>query len=265
MNNRRKAWLTIIGSASFILLIFISKIFITPKPDCNPDVKAKTLIIIDRTEEVATQTADLIVDRAWDFISNKVKEGEKVSVFSITEGSKKNLKPAFSMCKPRKNGNRFFENAKKVNERFKINFEEPLRLVISAPIGSENETPLAQGLIDLSLDDNSFRSSDISDVLIFSDFLENTSCFSMYKNCLDGQAAIKQFRNCRVGAVERPKFKNICIRMNIIPRTNNADITQQTLSCRAMFWNWFFGDSEGNTCVGEVDNPHIIIDYMGGG
>lgn len=264
MKTRTRAWLIIAGSTLFILLVLMGKLMLTPAPECDPAIKSKTVIVIDRSEEVAKQTADLIAERAWDFVDNRVREGERVSVFFITEGSQNNLKPAFSMCKPRKKGNRITENANKVADQFRKKFETPLREVLSAPIGSEKETPLAQGLIDLSLDDKHFRSSDSTNLLVFSDFMENTACFSMYKHCSDGTKAIEQFRNCRVGSVERPKFRNACIRMNIIPRSGSSIINRQTVTCRDRFWNWFFGDIEGKGCVGEHNNVNVVPDYLGG-
>jgi hypothetical protein len=84
--------------------------------------------------------------------------------------------------------------------------------------------------------------------------MENTEKFSLYK-CTNPQLSIQEFRNSRTGAMERPEFINVDIQMHIIPRTN---ISKPALQCRALFWNWFFGDSKGSCKKDSCLNPEHL-------
>jgi hypothetical protein len=89
---------------------------------------------------------------------------------------------------------------------------------------------------------------------VFSDMLENTKRFSMYR-CSAPDAAIAEYRASRVGAKERPTFKNTQVRLNIIPR---LDQSRRTLACRDKLWVWFFGDNPGT-------NAGLDLDHLPGG
>ncbi|NDD12529.1 MAG: hypothetical protein EB072_07760 [Betaproteobacteria bacterium] len=236
--------------------LLVAKAVFTPAPVCDPSVKSKTVILLDYSEDVSTQTKASIIGRAWKMIDEEVPEGELVSVFSLSKATKTDFKPLFSACKPRKTGSRTTEDVRRIRRDFEEKFMKPLRAELSAPIPGSDESPIAQALIDLSLDDLRFRSPDVTRLAVFSDFMENTSNFSMYK-CSSPGEAVNQFRASRVGAVERPQFKNVDVRMHIIPRNN---ISRPALQCRDRFWMWFFGDNQG-TCK---NNSCLTPDYLPG-
>lgn len=242
LDKRTQAWLIIGGSCAFLVLLIAAKIIVSPKPVCDPDVKSKTVILIDHSEPVATQTLDAIVERAWALVENETREGELVSVFNLSKMTRKELKTSFSTCKPRKDGSRSTEDVRRIKREFEEKFKKPLRAELAAPIGNSDESPIAQALIDVSLDDLRFRSSDVTRLVIFSDFIENSPGFSMYK-CQNPAGAIEQFRDSRLGAVERPTFRSVDVRMNIIPRRS---VSKTSLQCRDRFWPWFFGDNQGS-------------------
>lgn len=242
MKKRKQAWFIIGGSAAFLLTLLIAKSIFSPPPVCNPSIKSKTVLLIDHSENVPAQTLDSIVERAWHIIENEVPDGELVSVFSLKTMSKQNLKPTFSACKPRSDGSRTVEDVRRIRRDFEDKFKKPLRAELSIPISESDESPIAQALIDLSLDDVRFRSTDITRLAVFSDFFENTPGFSIYK-CTDPVRAVDVFRESRLGSVERPIFNNVDVRMHIIPRHK---VSKSMLQCRDRFWNWFFGDNRGS-------------------
>lgn len=255
MDKRKQAWWIIGGSVAFLGALLLGKALLTTPPVCDPAVKSKTVILLDYSEEVSTQTMDSIIGRAWKMIDEEVPEGEQVSVYSLNKATKKDFKPLFSACKPRKTGSRTTEDVRRIRRDFDEKFVKPLRAELSVPITGSDESPIAQALIDLSLDDLRFRSSDVTRLAVFSDFMENTSKFSMYR-CTNPVEAVNQFRSSRIGAVERPQFKNVDVRMHIIPRTN---ISKSALQCRDRFWMWFFGDNQGtckkNSCLSPDHLP----------
>ncbi len=253
MNTRAKAWWIISGSAAALSLLFAAKLLISPRPTCDPEIKARIVILLDHSESVSTQTMDAIVERAWQFIDTQTLEGELVSVFTLSELSKKNLQASFSACKPRKDGNRSIEDVRRIKHDFEEKFKHPLNNELAAKITDSDESPIAQALIDLSLDDKHFRSTDVTHLLIFSDFIENTPKFSMYK-CHDATEAIQLFHHSRIGSVERPSFTNTDIRMNIIPRHN---ISSAALACRDKFWLWFFGDMKDTNKKSGLNHDNL--------
>ena len=210
---------------------------------CVASVSKNTVIVIDHSEEMTAQTRAEILARALRYVNEKTETNERVSVFNISEVSKKSLTPSFSMCKPKNEGNRISEGVASLEKRYKKKFIEPLTGALNVQSGSSKESPLAQALIDISL--THYLRGDKNAVLIFSDMLEHVpGKFSMYppQSCRDQASTVRKFRDSRKGAIERPTFKNTFIQLNIVPRT---DVPRSIISCRDQLWPWFFGDNEG--------------------
>jgi len=255
MNKRNQAY-CIIGASTLLLILILSLKFMISKPEiCDPHVKSKTVILIDKSEDVTKQTINEIVHRSLELIgSENIKEGEKISIYDISSVSKRNLKPVFEGCKPRANGNLVIENVKKVQRDLK-KFREKIEEQLSKEIHGSNESPIAQAITDISLNHRNFISEDVTHLMIFSDMLENTNNpkFSLY-GCSSGKDAIEKYRTIKTGAMVRPKFENVQIELNLIPRTG---ITKQSMACRDLFWVWFFGDAtcQSNTCLKSTYLP----------
>lgn len=234
------------ATASVVLLVaFLAYAkFTKPAPvdamGCGQEVAGKTVIVLDTSDEVAAQTRKEIIDRVNDTVEHKVNDGDLISVFTVSELSKKNLVPAFAYCKPRRKGSELNENTRMLEHNYVSKFEKPLRAVVQAPIQGSKESPIAQSLIDLSLSDY-VRSKGKTNLIVFSDLMEYTDRFSLYK-CGAGNHAIRAFRDSRGATVARPMFHNVNIELNIIPRTDTSAAVGR---CRDTFWAWFFGDDSG--------------------
>ena len=219
-----------------------------PGPDgCVGKVTANTVIVLDHSESLTQQTLSEISTRALAHVLNKAQVNERVTVFNVSDHSKKQLVPTFSRCKPAQDGNRAYENTRGLEKAFKVTFLEPLQAVLKAePVGAK-ESPVAQALIDISL--THYLRGERNALLVFSDMLENTPKFSMY-GCADGKQAVAKFRESRKGAQERPQFRHTSISLNMIPR---LDVGKPTLKCRDQVWEWFFGDNEGAGARSDID------------
>lgn len=251
MNKRQQGWLIIAGSVMFLLLIIVAKAWITPEPDCELGQPRKTVILLDRSEDMEPKTVSAIVARAMSVIEEQVQVGELVSVFTVSDDTKSVMMPIFSACKPRKTGNMAVENVKAVQRKFSEKFEKPLRDTLRGKFKASKESPIAQELIDLSLNDLYFRAREKTRLVIFSDMLENTPGHSFYEGVPSGRKRdcpefIERFKRKHPGTVARPSFKNLNVQLNIIPRTS---LPATTFQCRDEFWLWFFGD---NTCKDSV-------------
>jgi hypothetical protein len=226
-----------------------------PKPgtdNCLGPVQASTVIVVDYTEGISQQTKDEITARALSQVMHNVKVGERVSIFSISDDSRLALKPLVSMCRPPEDGSRVVENVALIRKHFHQKFETPIRQVLSNAPSEAKESPIAQVLTDLSL--SAYLRTPNNTLIVFSDMLENTSAFSLYK-CDTPSAVVERYRASRRGALERPHFKNTSIKLNLVPRMN---LTSGSLQCRDKLWPWFFGDDSG-------EGASLSVDYLPGG
>lgn len=239
--------------ASILVAAFLQS-RITP-PDkingCLKDVSEKTVVLIDYSEKVTQQTKKEIVERARELIESeeRVPVGSLVSVFTMSYQSRENLVPIFSHCKPKFYANPIIEMEKIIAGKYKDSFGDPLSEALNHAIPESNESPIAQAIIDLSLS-NYLREAKKANLMIFSDMIENTREYSMYKIHADDQC-IREYKVSREGRQEVPHFQNVAVEIGLIPRSgfNGAQ-----LKCRDKFWNWFFRDNNGGS-LNPVDLP----------
>lgn len=210
---------------------------------CGSNIAGKTVILLDTSDDVTSQTRNEIVKRIWNVIDQRVRDGDLVSIFTVSDLSKRNLVPAFSYCKPRRRGNEFKENIRTLDRNYLNKFKKPINELVTAPMGGSKESPIAQSLIDISLSDSLRVSNGSANLLVFSDLMENTNTFSLYR-CGSGNQAVNDFKESRSAAVARPTFKDVTVELHIIPR---ADTSSSMGHCRDHFWGWFFGDNEGSS------------------
>lgn len=226
-----------------------------PKPGadgCVGKVHANTVIVLDHSEAVTEQTRLEIAARALAHVNDKVQTNERVTVFQVSEVSKKSLVPAFSRCKPENEGNRVTQSVKAIEKAYKRGFLEPLEAVLKVAPVNAKESPVAQALIDVSL--TQYLRGKENSLLVFSDLMEHTPPkFSLY-GCVDAERVIPAFREAHKGAQERPAFRNTAVSLNVIPR---SDVSRASLKCRDKLWTWFFGDSEGK-------GTKLDFDYLPG-
>ena len=258
LSKKDKQGLLLIAGVLLVLIaIFAVKLNLDAKPkpgadNCVGPILFNTVVVLDHSERITDQTSDEIIARAMTYIHANVKVNERVSIFTISDLSKAALKPLVSLCRPPDDGNRVTEYLPLIHKRFEQNFEQPIRDVLKLVPGNEKESPIAQTIIDISL--SQYLRGSANTLLIFSDMLENTAKFSLYR-CTSGGDAIPQYRASRRGAKERPDFKNTKVVLNLIPRLNQG---QGTLQCRDQLWTWFFGDNSGA-------QAGLSFDYLPGG
>lgn len=254
--DKQGLWLFAAVAVALVAL-FAVKIQLDGKPkagldNCIGQVVANTVFLLDHSEQIPEQTREEIAARAMSVIRDKVKVNERVSIFTISDLSKNSLKPLVSLCRPPDGGNRAIENVQLIRKRFQQNFEQPIRSALLIAPGDAKESPIAQALIDISL--SQYLRGTTNSLVIFSDMLENSSKFSLYR-CTSATDTISTFRESRRGAQERPEFKNTLVTLNIIPRLNQS---KESLRCRDQLWSWFFGNNPGA-------QAGLTTDYLPGG
>jgi hypothetical protein len=247
----------IVGVVVVLIAIFAVKLSQDVKPragadNCIGTPVANTVLIIDHSEQVSDQTRDEIMARAMARIRGHVKVNERVSVFTISDLSKKSLKPLVSRCRPPDPGNRMVTNPALMRKDLREKFEMPLQQSLAIAASDAKESPITQAITDISL--SQYLRGDGNTLMVFSDMLENTRSFSLYR-CPSASSVIAAYRESRRGAQERPQFKNATVLLNMIPRLEQS---QETLKCRGQLWAWFFGDNSGS-------QAGLSLDYLPGG
>jgi len=258
LSKKDKKGLVLIVGAVVVLLAMVGANLAAsnkPKPGvdlCTGTITRNTVLLLDYSEEISDQTLDEIKARALSYIDQKVQVGEKVTIFTVSELSKSSLRPVVSVCKPAENGSRLTEDVKHIKKRYRSEFLTPLNDALSKRPTTSKESPIAQALTDISL--TQYLRGKQNSLIVFSDMLENTGRFSLYK-CQNAAQSIPQYRASRTGAMERPEFKNTLVQLHLIPREGS---TPSILQCRDRLWTWFFGDSDG-------DGTQLDVSYLPGG
>jgi hypothetical protein len=230
-NKDKRGYQLIALAGAIIVTIVAAKIGLGNKPRAGPDgcvgqPSAETVVVLDHSESITDQTRNEIIARTMAHVRDKAAINERITVFYVTEVSKKSLLPAFSRCKPPQEGNRAYENVQGIAKNYQRDFTVPLEASLSQYLRSERNT-----------------------LLVYSDMLEHTPKFSVYQ-CTDPSKVISQFRESRKGAQERPEFSQTRVVLNMVPR---VDIAKSTLKCRDTVWTWFFGDNEGRSASLDID------------
>ncbi len=213
-----------------------------PKLDersCPADIARSTAILIDRSDDTPAQTIDEIIARTKRFVTEQAQEGELVSLFELSAGSRTRLEPVFSACVPQRDGNDLYENRRKIQRVFGERFAKPLGAALTAKAVKSDTSPISEAITDLSA--SQYLGAPANRLIVFSDMMENSANVSLY-GCTSAKSAVAGFRAHRSGAIERPTFRNTAIELHIIPREG---IGPATVACRDGFWAWFFGDDSG--------------------
>ena len=257
-SQRDKQGLLLIGfviAATILLVVAKLKTGDGHKRDaanCAGTPDTNTVIVVDRSEGISTQTLDEIRARALSFVADSTVENERITVFTVSDLSKDSLVPLISLCRPPMSGNQFTQNVQSIQKQFRDKFEAPMEAALQLKSGSSPESPIAQALIDIS--STRYLRGRRNTLLVFSDMLENTKAFTLY-GCQTPKDVVGRFRHSRLGGVERPSFVNTKVVLNLIPR---ATRTPTALGCRDSLWVWFFGDDKG-------PDAGVRLDYLPGG
>jgi hypothetical protein len=110
---------------------------------------------------------------------------------------------------------------------------------------------ITQVVSDIS--SSQFLRAPANKLVVFSAMTEQSPEFSLLA-CHDVDETIRTYREARAGGVQRPAFRNTSIELDVVP---DVGVTRAVASCRERFWNWYFGDFEG-------EGTHLSRDYLPG-
>lgn len=119
----------------------------------------------------------------------------------------------------------------------------------SAPTGPASHAALSQVVSDIA--SSQFLRAPANKLVVFSTMVEQSPGFSLLA-CNDVNETIRSYREARAGGLQRPVFRNTAIELDVVP---DAGVTAAVATCRERFWNWYFGDAEG-------EGTHVSRDYL---
>lgn len=269
-NTKYYIGFVIIGIAVISFLAYLidkesNRVMVDKVTGCPEVSKGALIVLVDRTEDYTEQGISELQSRVLKEI-DRLNAYDRVSIFSVSEISKRNLKPLFDRCVPDLDPDPAIENKNQVNNKFKREFlgtmgikgdddyrEGTILYALSKKYNDSDESPVAQVITDMTLDTDRFSSIENKKFLIFSDMLEHTDRFSIYKGCISQEDVVRRFKDSRVNMNVRPTFNGADIMVNLLP---NTDASPDVIRCRAMLWNWFFSGGGANT-VKWHDMPGI--------
>lgn len=117
--------------------------------------------------------------------------------------------------------------------------------------GEARHATLTQVVSDIS--SSQFLRAPANRLVLFSAMVEQSPGFSLLA-CHDVDETIRTYREARAGGVQRPVFRNTAIELDVLP---DPGVTRAVANCRERFWNWYFGDAEG-------EGTHLSRDYLPG-
>lgn len=116
--------------------------------------------------------------------------GTQVSLYVIEQQKNKVIKPSFVMCAPRtgKQANAYYENPKRIQQRWKYQFEQPLDQVIDAFMkpAQSDFSPILEVFQTIALSAFPIGSGSVNKkIIIVSDMLHHTKEWSHYRKQMD--------------------------------------------------------------------------------
>ena len=217
---------------------------------CAGTIASELSVLVDLPAQLEPSTkAELLVRLSQQLDAEHVGV-QRMNLFSTAPEHGDAATPIFSACTSRAALASLFR-LHGLDPRLKSHFVDNVKVAMIARGTAAAPSGITQVVADLSV--SQYLRAPQNTLVVFSDLIEKSDGISLLK-CRDPQDAVRIYRAARAGGVERPAFKNVSVDLNVIP---DAGIAPSTGQCRKSFWNWYFGDAEG-------ENAHVKMNYLPG-
>lgn len=161
------------------------------KIDGRPTADRQIVVLLDETDALTEHQKDFVKVRLTKLVQTELNQGELLSIYVLGPNHQRSKKPIFEMCKMRDghDADALTENQKLLNRRFKQEFEGPLMAKIEGLMQDKGKSVDSQ-IFEMirSIGVNAFDRWDVAgerQFLVFSDMLQNTKRYSMYRSDVD--------------------------------------------------------------------------------
>jgi len=264
-NDDAKGILLIILSI-VILSLFVGFYFYTkqPQPDpitgCIGKPTGSVSIILDLSENIATQTADAISERVKMIIFEVAKPNELISIYYINDNSPTDSKDKLNRCLPKSTQDASAADPiRKIKKEYDF-FLKKLQEAQTTPnlVGGSKQSPIIQTIMDV-YKKNLYQPN--KKLIIFSDLWEYTDNINMY-SCTNFRDVQEKFEDrWKV----KPNFRDYEVYVGRIPREQHPKGYMYPASarqCRNRFWAGFFDESKPLTPSKDPTTNKYFINIL---
>lgn len=165
----------------------LDKTTFCPIVNGEPTPSATLTILLDETDPLSSLQQDFVMVAIENMV-REVEPGTLISIYTLSSTGEITRKPVFERCKIRdgSDADPLTENEKLLNKRFINNFRAPLASIMSSLTSSSEkgkESKIIEQIQSCAI--NTFQKwhpEGEQTLVIFSDMLQNSQGFSMYKN-----------------------------------------------------------------------------------
>lgn len=208
---------------------------------------AHTVLLIDKTDPLNFTQKQAFQVLMNNMMSEKIQQGELVSVFALGEDFTENDKPLLEICNPGdgQDKSEWTANLKRLKAQYEDRFIQPILKISNELIDVEpaKQSPIMEQIQMVSI--NGFQKHNIQGqkrLIIVSDMLQNSDGFSMYKT---PNFNFNAFEKLHFASKVRSYLNNV--RVELIYVMSNPKL--QTRGNLA-FWEQFF--NKANARLTEV-------------
>ncbi len=203
----------------------------------------RTAILIDATDSLGASHSKVIVEEINKFLIQHLDLYEWVGLFILNEDNVTLAKPEVERCNPGKQANEWIENPGIRKERFKREFQEPMREAVRKLIRRPMQatSPIFEMIHSVSLYKH-FDSTKKRRLIIVSDMLQNVSKYSHYNGHLNKADPGEYFEDWKntdyARQVLQLSLNDVDVRILYVQRLDSREL--QTPE-HVRFWeNYFF-------------------------
>ncbi|MDL2060126.1 hypothetical protein MUN46_009285 [Mesosutterella sp. AGMB02718] len=215
----------------------VDSTFGCPVVNGEPTPVGHTIVLVDETDPLSPIQADFFKVQMEQLVRKQMKDGELLSLYSISGDPNSNRRPLIEVCKPRdgSDANPLNENEKLMKKRFYEKFAKPIDKLIEKLTSKkepEKISPIMETIQFASV--NSLRKWNVRGerkLLIFSDMLQNTEGFSLYR----GTPSFTAFEGSPYASETKAYLPNVGVQLYYFVN----DPRLQTKSNLA-FWEQYF-------------------------
>jgi len=144
---------------------------------------AVNAILIDQSDPISP----LQIQRLSQILDQTIEEasvGERIDLYVLAHDSLQSVAPIISLCRPKSEGNMFYENPKKVHERYIERFRTPLDVTLKAlTTATESDiSPIMESIKAVCVSAFGTMPKDTpARLLVVSDMIQNSKVLNQYK------------------------------------------------------------------------------------
>lgn len=222
--------------ALFASAIVLSGESYDPETFCLDELSAHTAIVLDKTDPLNKGQQDFVL-KYINKEKNRLKDFEKLSIFTLTEDTYIDPEPVFSKCSPGtgENANGLYQNPKKIRLKFEKFFSAPLKEMLENIFSdnTNNQSPIFEMIRELSYREDFGKNVPERTLIIISDMMHHTSSYSHYRE----KTAYEDFSETSYGYEVVADLDSLTVKIIYLLRPGLTNVQGKR---HLLFWEKYF-------------------------